>query len=245
MSYINRGIQNLNNLLIASDCYSARNGYGKELEDYSVVHGKTNVYFRNIKDHLIRYIKESDMIVGCVAWLTCPEILEAMAGKQVSIVVQKEDFLRPDTNAKGSEWKNKLRILYKNLGMMELTDVDVLYNLSYGGNDGVGGVRCAGNHNKDKHPAFPRMHNKFLIFCKSSEEANNTSHIGQTICPYAVWTGSFNFSINAGNSLENAVVLRDRHILLAYYKEFNQILAISEPLDWESEWCAPEWRIGS
>lgn len=34
-------------------------------------------------------------------------------------------------------------------------------------------------------------------------------------------------------------------ILEAYYKEFQQIYALSEPLDWETEWAAPELRIGT
>ena len=62
---------------------------------------------------------------------------------------------------------------------------------------------------------------------------------------HCVWTGSYNISQTATKSLENAVVIRDQVIAEAYFNEWSQIMALSEPLDWESEWVAPEWRIGT
>ena len=85
------------------------------------------------------------------------------------------------------------------------------------------------------------MHNKFMVFAKilMDEHGNHLYH------PYAVWTGSFNFTKNAGMSLENAVYITVPNIVKAYLKEFEQIAALSEPLDWDSEWMSPEWWIGS
>ena len=53
--------------------------------------------------------------------------------------------------------------------------------------------------------------------------------------PKVVWTGSFNFTINAGRSL----------VAAAYAHEWSQVAALSEPLDWASEWMAPEYRLGT
>jgi phosphatidylserine/phosphatidylglycerophosphate/cardiolipin synthase-like enzyme len=61
----------------------------------------------------------------------------------------------------------------------------------------------------------------------------------------AVWTGSFNLTFNAQQSLENAVLLREPALVEAYFHEFGQIMAISEQLDWESDWVEPEHRIGT
>ncbi|NCB47419.1 hypothetical protein EOM81_10435 [bacterium] len=108
--------------------------------------------------------------------------------------------------------------------------------MSYCGDPCLGGIRCVGNHNSDKNPAHPRMHNKFIVFCKFGRNK---------IEPQSVWTGSFNFTNNAGSSFENAVLIKNKKIAMAYLKEFGQIAALSEPLDWESKWMAPEWRIGS
>jgi len=63
--------------------------------------------------------------------------------------------------------------------------------------------------------------------------------------PYEVWTGSFNFTKNATYSFENAVLSKDQNIVGAFFREFGQIAALSESLDWETEWTAPDWRIGS
>ena len=63
--------------------------------------------------------------------------------------------------------------------------------------------------------------------------------------PYAVWTGSFNLTKNASYSFENAIYTTDSEIVRAYYNEYGQIASMSEPLDWESDWIEPEWRIGS
>src|SRR5712692_3136819 len=70
-----------------------------KLADHSTVSidGKILVFFKNLEDHLIRFVQEADVVVGCVAWVTSEPILKALAKKKgVSLVVQKEDFLRPD-----------------------------------------------------------------------------------------------------------------------------------------------------
>ncbi len=84
------------------------------------------------------------------------------------------------------------------------------------------------------------MHNKFLVFARITHEQDR-----DTITPYAVWTGSFNFTVNAVASLENALYLTSPEIVGAFFEEFGQIMALSEPLDWESDWMTPEWRIGT
>jgi hypothetical protein len=97
-------------------------------------------------------------------------------------------------------------------------------------------IRCCGNYNKDKNPTCPRMHNKFLVFCKIK---NNVLE------PYAVWTGSLNLTYNSTNSLENGLYITEKDIIKAYTNEWANIMAISEKLDWTLEWCEPEFRIGT
>ena len=52
-------------------------------------------------------------------------------------------------------------------------------------------------------------------------------------------------SNTATKSLENTVIIHSKKVAQAYFNEWAQITALSEPLDWESEWSAPEWRIGT
>lgn len=83
-----------------------------------------------------------------------------------------------------------------------------------------------GARNSAKTAAFPRMHNKFLVFCKAAVTNDESTY--ETYDPYAVWTGSFNLTRNASNSLENAVLIRDEEISTAFLEEFGLIFGLSE-----------------
>jgi PLD-like domain len=237
-------VEDLNRLLIEDE------GNGDPLKDYRAVSvdGLTTVLFKNLEYELIQRIKQADIVVGAVAWLTNENILEALSEKWgVALVVQKEDFLRPDLFAKRG-FADRLRCMYKalpgnlsryNKGLHGTT----LCMMSYCGDPTIEAVRCIGNHNCDKLPAFPRMHHKFVVFCRL--ESNGDDDLSLAYQPYEVWTGSFNFTENAVRSFENAVVTTEKNIVQAFFKEFGQIEALSECLDWGSQWVCPEWRIGS
>ena len=115
--------------------------------------------------------------------------------------------------------------------------------MSSAGDPALDPIRCVGNHNSDKKPAFPRMHNKFIIFCVKIPSSGDFEE--NNYFKYAVWTGSFNFTKNASNSFENALYVTDQNIVNAYFEEYGQIAALSEPLNWEHDWIEPEFRIGT
>ena len=210
-----------------------------DIQDYSTVgsDGKTLVLFKRLEEHLIRFIQEADIILGCVAWVTSEPILKALSKRKgVSIIVQKEDFLRPDLVSQNN-WSRKLRQLYDGLprslrwqdfpGLLGMLKIEI--------NSIIDPIRCVGNYNVDKLPACPRSHHKFVLFCKALEKCTckqcretknyilQTTHFLGCTCdycsnyeenwlhvqPYSVWTGSFNFTRNAVMSFENAVVLYD------------------------------------
>lgn len=226
---------------------------GEPLVDYGITStgADITVHFRNLANHLCHYISEADYVFGCVAWLTHPEILAELAKKKgVLIVVQKEDFLRPDTGMRrGVDTMRRVRDLYRQLPeSLYRYDLPVLSNCSTCNDPTLDPIRCLGNHNRSRSPAFPRAHNKFVVFARAS--LVTADHRGQSCThydwhPYAVWTGSFNFSKNAGNSLENAVVIQDEKVAGAYFNETMQLAALSEPLSWDSDWMEPEWRLGT
>jgi len=205
---------------------------------------KVELYFENLEDVVCRHIEAAESVVGCVAWLTSPKILDALASVKfgVSIVVQKEDFLRPDMSASVG-YRDELKTKYNNIktNFTRYAMGELVRKLSMCGDNTIDPMRCVGNNNYNKLPAFPRMHNKFLVFGKSWKP----QHGYDGMKPNSVWTGSFNFTKNSTNSFENAVVMHDPLIAKRYFDEWQKIISLSEPLDWESEWCAPEWRIGS
>lgn len=199
------------------------------------------VVFKNHRARLIDLIGRTPVLLGCVAWLTDTEVLRAMARcHHVSIVVQKEDFLRPDLSG---TWGRSLRGFYDALPapLERYSLPGGVSGLSYCGDPSIRPVRCVGNHNRDKRTAWPRMHNKFLIFC--DRVPNSQGH--DEVVPKRVWTGSYNISNNAAASWENAVIIDNADVAAAYAAEFAQILTFSEELDWTSDWVAPEYRIGS
>lgn len=236
----------LHNLLIDIDGEA-----GQPLTDFSTkiknpIFDDVEVIFRNQENKLIGLINEfsSGAIFGCVAWLTSKPILKALANCQnVQIVVQKEDFLRPDIGVKSNDnWKKELWTLYNNL-KCDLTRYDFnepVSSLSVCGDPTVDAIRCVGNHNKDKNPAFPRAHHKFLVFCKMVD--------GKYI-PIKLWTGSFNLTKNATMSFENAIIFTDNsgqsELISSFLKEHHQIFSISENVDWTENWATPEFRIGT
>lgn len=224
-------------------------GPDEPLNDYSCISGNTEILFRNLERRLIQEIKNSEVVLGCVAWLTHFPILKALSTRDSIMVVQKEDFLRPDLYANERNWKDSLRSAYNNLSC-SFTRYDlpgVGNSLSTSCDPRISPVRCVGNHNSGKLAAFPRMHNKFLVFCDVEiNEDIPEDHFGhRSIVPTKVWTGSFNFSDNATKSFENAVLISDSKIARAFANEFSQIFALSESLDWSQNWVAPEYRIGT
>ncbi len=110
-----------------------------------------------------------------------------------------------------------------------------------------------GGHKESEKPLDyqPLMHNKFLVFAKivfAKDELQNFSnayYAGQLgadsmaeteymqcwgsaiIKPYAVWTGSYNFSSSAESHLENAVLIHNAEVAHKYFCEFSQIYLLS------------------
>lgn len=242
-------IINLNNLSIPSD-----DGKGGLLSDYSVSienvrFDKVEAVFKGLENKLVSIIKEFEngAVFGCVAWLTSTPILNALAKcSNVQIIVQKEDFLRPDINA-GTGWKTTLHRQYNALkcGMDRYEFRKPIQDLSVCADPTVDPVRCVGHHNAEKNAASPRAHHKFLVFCnitKADKEVRGYS-------PVKLWTGSYNMTKNATFSFENALILSDKSgtnpLINAYLQEHHQIFALSEQLDWQSAWTEPDFRIGS
>jgi hypothetical protein len=207
-------------------------------------------FFGNLESHLCNAIRSADFVVGCAAWLTNHRILNALSAPKwgCQVVVQKEDWLRPDIGSdRQGQWKGVLRERYDELhcdiDRHEFSRSLEMPFLSENWCVDEHGIRCAGNHNSARSPAFPRMHHKFFVMCDVEVDAE--FHMPTKIVGRSVWTGSFNPTANGTKSRENAVLIASDEIAQAFLREWFQVYAISEPLDWESEWCQPEYRIGT
>jgi phosphatidylserine/phosphatidylglycerophosphate/cardiolipin synthase-like enzyme len=204
-------------------------------------------HFKNLDSIVISRISEADAVVGCVAWLTNRNILDALANVDsgVSIVVQKEDFLRPDYSHESS-YKERLRQQYERLRpvnpswecQIEKRALD-LGEVSPGYVDIS--IRCVGHLKESNAFAMPRMHHKFLVFCESIDKHEDFWNLK----PYAVWTGSFNMTDNATKSNENGIFIKNQKIAKSYFMEWFDMLMISEGLDWSSEYAAPDIQFNN
>jgi hypothetical protein len=238
----------LENLMVKRSSLLAQNilsadGPDEPLSDYSLevsTLAKCKVIFRNHQTKLLEFIDRHDTLLGAVAWFTDRKLIGALSNKRVGIIVQKEDFLRPDSKSSKKALKTAYASVPDRLTRYEIPGR--ANYMSYAGSPEVQPFRCVGNFNRNSSPAMPRMHNKFLIGCDF--EDNGEDAYGW-VKPRAVWTGSYNFTYNAQDSFENAVVLYDNEVAEAFANEWSQIFAISESLDWESDWVFPEYRIGS
>jgi len=229
-------IENLNDVKLPTGSGGfAQHDYTRMNIDASV-----SVHFRNLSTALTAYIHEADAVVGCVAWMTSKRILDALSEKDCAILVQKEDFLRPDDN--GSDFVRRLQASYGKLhcGLNRYNDIGLL--LGEGTN--VDPVRCVGNCDRENQ-ASERMHHKFMVFCRY-ERQYVPSRFGNVnvLVPYAVWTGSFNFTDSAARSFENALYVTGYETANQYIQEFRQLYALSEPLEWMSRWVKPQYMIG-
>lgn len=200
--------------------------------DNSIKVGQIEVVFRNVIPRLINEIKEHDLVFGCIAWLTVKNVLKELQNKQCQIVLQKEDFLRPDLVSHLSDKdKGCLKDLYDNLSC-NLSTTQFSYKIKELSLDGIldlTPITCFGYYNQNLKHCTPKMHNKFFIFAKIDKESNK-------IKPLKVWTGSANITNMSIHSLENGVIIDDKEIAEHYMKEYENIYFLSEKLNWNSNW---------
>jgi hypothetical protein len=232
---------------------------------------KVSVFFEDLEARLVQEIEKHELVFGCVAWLSNRRVLQALAKKKhVGIVIQKEDFLRPDSD---DEYGNKIKSLYEALppmapfgGSVDGADpkrVNFFYfvNTCCGELAGLHPIRIMGLPNVQRKAAMPRMHHKFLCFGNigqyeveikegvCADDAYSFTDSFQCFSEIkSVWTGSFNVTQNATRSRENAVLIEGGEIPLDYYQEFQRIWLASEEIEphhWCGKWTPGEFRFGT
>ena len=201
----------------------------------------------NLEQSLARFIEDSDFVFACFAWLTNYKVLDALASVEhgCQVVVQKEDFLRPDaghSRSSNANLRRKYAALKCPFGRISLPFY--ARDLSVCSDPRVEAVRCAGVANTDRKAASPRMHHKFAVRCRVSFKSWHGEEY-PVFSPESVWTGSFNPTANGTRSRENAIIVEDESISSFYLNEWSKVFAMSEPLNWRSKWVCPEWRIGT
>lgn len=191
-------------------------------------------YFEKIEEHLIEYINKSTYVIGCVAWLTNNNIIEALENiKGVKIIINKEEYLNSNMEIGQKFFYKCLRGKYNSIpdmfnidclcckkNMFNCNNFKTIFGNQLGinnDNDRSGAILTCGIVNN-----FSKMHHKFLIFFDDKIE------------PFGVWTGSYNLSKTSNFSLENALYITDKEVIMEYIKEFLIIHPFSESYNWKS-----------
>ena len=203
----------------------------------STPHGVATAHFGELRAPLLKFIDGSEIVVGCVAWITERHVLEMLARRPVSLVVQKERWWKT-SDARGQALARRYAALRG--GLVASSFPEPLATRTFRGkavpNEAtLAPIACVGYGSGGQ--SQPLMHHKFLVRC--------TAGLDGTLVPSAVWTGSFNFSGNANNSFENAVEIHDATIAGAYLAEFALVASVSEPMNWRLSRPSPKGPSGA
>lgn len=198
------------------------------------------VHFQDIKSHLLRYIEKSSYCIGCVAWCTDFDVLDALASRKGAHIIIQNDAVAT-RQYKHDTFRPKLREKYRHLkpfdwlgweraywnAVPEFKQIPFMPSALIK-HDAVS-VRVCGQRqtNKQHHQRQQQteekevpsmMHHKFLLYLNAQGVI------------YGVSTGSYNFSKNASQSLENFQYIEDPRVAQHYFLEYLRVLHCSEPL---------------
>lgn len=207
---------------------------GPRLRPTSTPHGVATVHFGELHGPVLDFIAGSEVIVGCVAWITSGQILDALASKRVALVVQKEGWWkRGDT--RGAALARRYAALTGGLAASAFPEplgTKTFRGKPVPNSAELAPIACVGYGYGSGSQFQPLMHHKFIVRCTLDEA-------GQLV-PLAVWTGSANFSANSNDSMENALVIHDPAIAAAYLGEFALVASLSEPMNWRLSRPSPK-----
>lgn len=191
--------------------------------------GTVITHFGDLRPALLKFLAGSEAVVGCIAWVSASDIIDVLSQRPVALIVNKEPFLKPTGRMSAARQRENLTRL---VGGLRRRDFPAPLNRMYQQrNDVIDPVRCVG-HTGARVQNSPLMHHKFAVRLTQGK-------------PTAVWTGSFNWTVNASSSIENAVEIHDTGIAEEYLKEFARVASLSEPLDYLSSSSKPQWHIGT
>lgn len=204
-----------------------RNDYDWALRRRDTTADRVTVHFGDLLPALLDFIRGSESVAGCVAWVTSDPVIDALAQRPVALILNKEWILRSgDTSALAVRQRARLARLTG--GILASAFPAPLCDIAPPRTK-LEAVRCAGHSPRVHSRNSPLMHHKFIVRLSAGK-------------PVAVWTGSFNFTANASSSLENAVEIHDPAVAAAYLAEFARVASISEPMEFFAGKSDPSWN---
>jgi hypothetical protein len=208
---------------------TVQGGYNWDVTARGASNGVVSAHLGDIATPLVSFLEGSEAVVGCVAWITSPRLVNAMLGKPVSLVVNKEWELRARVT-KPKPVRDRLNLARLSGGLRYNRMPAPVSEMGFSPGTTIDPVRCAGHISVGWSPNHPMLHHKFVVRLEHGK-------------PVAVFVGSFNFSVNAESSLESATEIHDPVIAAAFFNEWARVLAVSEPLEFAAGKAATVGRI--
>lgn len=202
-----------------------------------------------LRDNLLRVIRShgaGKLVVGCVAWLSDPDIVAALAACEgVLLIVNKEDYSKYGSGKMLDLYATLPRFkapLWKVFGHLK-TPLSALDLKLKNGSSRYHSVRAFGapsGLSDGKKTSFAASsgleHCKYLIFF--GEELDPET--GETrLFPERVWTGSMNMTKASGGHHENAIEIHDRCLANGYFADFSVTFMQSVPVTSKSASSTP------
>lgn len=210
-------------------------------------------YFENLEENLIAHIEKSTYIIGCVAWLTNRNIIEALENiKGVKIIINKEEYISSKMQS-GQKFSNKcLQGRYNeipdffenncgccNIKMCQCQNFRNIFEdcINHDNNDNI--FQNELNDSRKKDSSVISRRSGAILTCGIVNNYSKMHHkflifFDNDMKPMGVWTGSYNLSVNGNFSLENALYITDKEVIAEYIKEFIVIYPYSESYNWDS-----------
>ena len=220
---------------------------------------------------VIREYGKNRTVLGCVAWLSSPDVLEALnTCRRVLLIVNREDYncwgggKMLEKYQKLPKFDEPLSVAFGHLESVLAT----LENGRSSGRSQYSSVRAFGNPSTHAGATGAARsqgleHCKYLIFFDSQchkrcpdSAGNNQNSIGypsalkERACDYvykdvpcAVWTGSMNFTKASETHHENAVFIKSRNTAMAYLHDFSESFMASVPVGSKSNSQTPKSQL--
>jgi hypothetical protein len=194
-----------------------------------------SVFFDDLIGTLVNTIARlaaGRIVVGCVAWLSEPRILAALARhcRAVLLLVNDEDYAtwgRARGSAPLAEQYSALPAPRVPLAVL-FADTPASPLAALPGAD-YAAVRTCGTRGT-------LMHSKYLVFLDAASETGPAGPAGR---PAAVWTGSMNFTRRSARNQENALLIECPDAAEAYFHDFANSFLVSRPIRDSSAPAAP------
>lgn len=170
-------------------------------------YAEISVRFNNHADAIIEELKNCDGIIGCVAWFTDRPILSYLENLKYTSVIFNADV----NMISYYKWFSKLD---RTPFLLKAGDIKSKISSPYFSVFGV-----------PNPSGGPNMHHKFLVFLKKEEDKIDGWN---SLIPYKVVTGSFNFTTNGRLSLDNTIAITSDPVCHAYTLEFLSIRQVAK-----------------